>query len=138
MLSLHKIPTIQPRPIRRMHNNRAIPDKRRISRISREEKIRILDLKGVIRGDVDRAMLPTQIADLAGLRVSFVAGGFGAAIVGIEMATCFLAVCFFGGDLVYVDVVCCCCHSQSTSQIHRQTAYGKVHYQGNSRNQRAV
>lgn len=89
-----------------MNYKRAVPDVRGVGRVCRQEEIGVLDLKGVIGSDVDRAVLAAEVADLACLRMPLVARRLGTAAVGIEMSAGQLAVCALG-DGVLVDVVRC-------------------------------
>lgn len=83
MTNLHKIPTIQSRPIRRMDNQRLIPKESRAGLISRNKQIGILGLKRFIGRHKDRTVFPADITHFARLRLIRVTGGFGAAVVGV-------------------------------------------------------
>lgn len=89
-----------------MDHNRAISDIGRIGRVRRQEEIGVLGLKRLTGSHEDGAMLAAQITDLACLRLIGVAGRLLAAVVGVEMSACQLAIPS-AGDEVLVDVVCC-------------------------------
>lgn len=106
MPRLDKIATVQPRAIRRMDHNRAIPEICRALGISGQEQIGILGLEGLIWGDENRTVFPAQVAHLACLWLVGVAVGFITALIGVEVGASCAAVSFVG-DGILVDVECC-------------------------------
>ena len=99
-----EVPTIQPRVIRSVHNQRAIAKVRWRAGLVRNEKVRVQNIEALAVRRPDRAVLAAEVADFAGLGRVDVAGGRVGAFVGVQVAAGGVAVAVFG-DAVDVDVV---------------------------------
>lgn len=104
LLYLHKVTAVEPCLVRRVDDNGEIAEVGGAVRVCRKEQVGVFSFESFMNRAVDRGVLSTEVANLAGFRVGIVAGRLLATAVRVEVCTSGVTVAIFG-DGILVDVI---------------------------------